>query len=133
VVEDLLTAVTFTFSETVASIQEYMEKLTQRDRDSVILHMVANSDNFREIKDVVALADRLGVKVVNVGNYICAQPEHLDKTLWNIKKGIQSGTVERAGNGRQAENRCLGQISWRKKKSKAPNAAWRRNPPASTK
>jgi MoaA/NifB/PqqE/SkfB family radical SAM enzyme len=76
----------FTFSETVASIQEFMEELTQRDRDSMILHMVANSDNFREIKDVVALADRLGVKVVSVGNYICAQPEHVDKTLWNVKK-----------------------------------------------
>jgi MoaA/NifB/PqqE/SkfB family radical SAM enzyme len=48
--------------------------------------MVANSENFREIKTVVALADRLGVRTVNVGNYMCAQPEHLDKTLWHVKE-----------------------------------------------
>ena len=76
----------FTFSKTVASIQEFMQEITATDRGSIILHMVANSENFREIRNLVALADRLGVQTVNVGNYICAQPEHVDKTLWNIKQ-----------------------------------------------
>jgi MoaA/NifB/PqqE/SkfB family radical SAM enzyme len=76
----------FTFSETVESIQEFMTEITPRDRDGIILHIVANSDNFREIKSVVSLADRLGVGTVNVGHYICAQPEHVDKTLWNVKQ-----------------------------------------------
>jgi hypothetical protein len=41
------------------------------------------------------------MKVVNVGTYICAQPEHVDKTVWNInQEGIQSGVLDRGRNGR---------------------------------
>ena len=48
--------------------------------------MVANTDNFHEIPDLVHLASKLDIPVVNIGYYICASEKHLDKTLLNVKE-----------------------------------------------
>ena len=53
---------------------------------AIIFHMVANTGNFGEIGNLTRLAAEMRVPVVSVGNYICAQPQHLDKTLWNVKE-----------------------------------------------
>jgi MoaA/NifB/PqqE/SkfB family radical SAM enzyme len=76
----------FTFDNTVAQIQEFQIGITAEDRKRMILHMVANADNFREISGLVMLAAKLRISVVNIGNYICAHEEHLDKVLWNVKE-----------------------------------------------
>jgi MoaA/NifB/PqqE/SkfB family radical SAM enzyme len=76
----------FTFERTVANIKEFSAQLTDEDRKRIYLHMVANTGNFREIVPLVRLAGNLGVPIVNIGNYICAQEEHIDKTLWNVKE-----------------------------------------------
>ena len=76
----------FTFERTVANIREFREQLTDEDRKRIDLHMVANTGNFREIVPMVKLASELQAPVVSIGHYICAQEEHVDKTLWNVKE-----------------------------------------------
>lgn len=76
----------FTFEGTIANIKAFQAEITAEDRKRIFLHMVANTGNFREIPQLVRVAHDLGVPVVNVGNYICAHEQHLDKTLWNAKE-----------------------------------------------
>jgi MoaA/NifB/PqqE/SkfB family radical SAM enzyme len=75
----------FTLDRTVDSIREFMSELTPFDRSRIVLHMVANTGNFKEIPELMLVAKDLGVPSVNVGNYICADPRHMDKTLWHVK------------------------------------------------
>ena len=51
----------FTFKRTVANIREFQAELTDEDRNRIILHMVANTDNFGEIRDLVRLAAELRI------------------------------------------------------------------------
>ena len=76
----------FTLDRTIASIREFTAELTPLDRSRVLLHIVANTGNFKEISTLMGVAKELGVPAVNVGNYICADPRHMDKTLWHVKK-----------------------------------------------
>ncbi|MGA2842394.1 MAG: radical SAM protein [Steroidobacteraceae bacterium] len=76
----------FTFDVTLRNIRDFQNHLTDEDRKRIFLHMVANTGNFREITTLVRLASDLQIPTVNVGNYICAHEEHLDKTLWNVKQ-----------------------------------------------
>ena len=75
-----------TLESTLASIGAFQAQLTDEDRSRIFLHMVANTGNFREMSEMVRLASTMGIPVVNVGNYICAQKEHIAKTLWNVKE-----------------------------------------------
>lgn len=76
----------FTFENTIANIREFHSELTEDDRKKTILHMVANTQNFREIHALVLLAADLEIPTVSIGHYICAQEEHLDKVLWTVKE-----------------------------------------------
>jgi MoaA/NifB/PqqE/SkfB family radical SAM enzyme len=76
----------FTLDRTIESIREFMGELTIADRSRVILHMVANTGNFREISPMMSVAKELGITYVNVGNFICADAAHMSKTLWNVKE-----------------------------------------------
>jgi MoaA/NifB/PqqE/SkfB family radical SAM enzyme len=76
----------FTLERTIENIREFMGELTPLDRGRILLHMVANTGNFREISSLMVLAKELGVSTVNVGNYICADAEHMSKTLWHVKE-----------------------------------------------
>ena len=80
----------FTLETVLANITEFQKQLTVEDRKRVILHMVANTGNFREIPDLVRVAHTLNIPVVSVGNYICADENHLDKVLWNVKDEYNS-------------------------------------------
>jgi MoaA/NifB/PqqE/SkfB family radical SAM enzyme len=80
----------FTLDDTIARIKEFQRELTAEDRKRFILHMVANTGNFREIGKLTELASELDVRQVSVGNFICADPSHLDKTLWNVKDEYNS-------------------------------------------
>jgi MoaA/NifB/PqqE/SkfB family radical SAM enzyme len=75
----------FTLQRTVDSIREFMGEITDTDRSRIVLHMVANTGNFHEISGMIEIAKDLGISAVNIGNFICAQKYHLDKTLWNVK------------------------------------------------
>jgi MoaA/NifB/PqqE/SkfB family radical SAM enzyme len=75
----------FTLKNTLESIGLFQAQLTDEDRSRILVHMVANTDNFREIGDMVRLAANMQIPVVNIGHYICAQKEHVGKTLWNVK------------------------------------------------
>jgi len=74
-----------TFEKTVANIRAFQAQLTDEDRSRIILHMVANTGNYRELTDMVKLASKMRIPAVNIGHYICAQKEHIDKTLWSVK------------------------------------------------
>lgn len=76
----------FTLERTLANIRAFQEQLTDEDRSRVFLHMVANTGNYREVTALVKLAAEMRIPVVNVGHYICAQKEHIGKTLWNVKQ-----------------------------------------------
>jgi MoaA/NifB/PqqE/SkfB family radical SAM enzyme len=76
----------FTLSETIHNIKAFQAELTEEDRKRLMLHMVANTGNFREISAVTHLAADLKIPQVSVGNFICADEAHLDKTLWTVKE-----------------------------------------------
>lgn len=75
----------FTLQTTMESIKAFQAQLTDEDRSRITIHTVANTDNFREIQEMVRLAANMHIPGVSVGHYICAQREHVDKTLWNVK------------------------------------------------
>ena len=83
------------FEGTLANIRAFQAQLTNEDQKRIILHMVANVGNFHEMTDMVKLASEMRIPVVNVGHYICAQKEHKDKTLWNVKSEYNA-ELERA-------------------------------------
>lgn len=74
-----------TFEGTLANIRAFQTQLTDEDRKRIIFHMVANSGNYHELTDMVRLASEMRISTVSIGHYICAQMEHKDKTLWNVK------------------------------------------------
>jgi MoaA/NifB/PqqE/SkfB family radical SAM enzyme len=80
----------FTLEKVLGSIREFQAQVTDEDRSRIILHMVANTGNFREIPDFVRLAKSLSIPTVSVGNYICADEAHFDKILWHVKEEYNS-------------------------------------------
>jgi MoaA/NifB/PqqE/SkfB family radical SAM enzyme len=76
----------FTFERVLSNLRDFLPRLTDEDRKRVALHMVANTDNYREISKFVELAASLDVPTVSIGNYISAQRQYMDKTLWNVKR-----------------------------------------------
>ena len=75
----------FTLAETLHSIKAFQAEITAEDRKRLMLHMVANTGNFREIAPLVELAAELRIPQVNIGHFICNEETHLDRTLWNVK------------------------------------------------
>jgi MoaA/NifB/PqqE/SkfB family radical SAM enzyme len=76
----------FTFERILSNLRDFLPRLTDEDRKRIDFHMVANTDNYTEISKLVELASSLGVPAVSVGNYISAQRQYMDKTLWNVKQ-----------------------------------------------
>jgi len=81
----------FTLLDIVNNIKEFQSQLTDDDRGRIVLHMVANTENYHEMDELVRLAASLGIKKVNIGNFICADENLADKTLWNIKEKYNQG------------------------------------------
>ncbi len=76
----------FTLERTIESIREFMDVLTPLDRSRILLHMVANTGNFKEISPLMVLAKELDTPFVNVGDYIRADVEHMSKTLGTSRR-----------------------------------------------
>jgi MoaA/NifB/PqqE/SkfB family radical SAM enzyme len=76
----------FTFRYVVDHIREFMAELTQADIARMAFHMVANTDNFREIPDLVGLAADMKIPSVTIGNYLCADERYLEKSLIYVKQ-----------------------------------------------
>lgn len=76
----------FTLDATIERIREFCSVLTDIDKQRIVLHIVANTENYTEITQLVRIAHELGVPSVNVGNFICADAAHIDKTLWHVKQ-----------------------------------------------
>lgn len=91
----------FTLKSTIAKIREFQAQLTVDDRSRVLIHIVANTDNFHEIGEMVRLAAELQIPAVNVGHYICAKKEHVDKTLWNVKEEYNAALAHAKEVGRK--------------------------------
>jgi MoaA/NifB/PqqE/SkfB family radical SAM enzyme len=75
-----------TLEDTIENIRAFQAALTPEDCKGIILHMVANTGNFREIAALARIAADLEIRSIEIGNYICADRAHLDKTLWNVKQ-----------------------------------------------
>jgi MoaA/NifB/PqqE/SkfB family radical SAM enzyme len=75
-----------TFERVLNNLRQFLPALTEEDRKRIDLHMVANSDNYTEISQFVAIAAELGIAQVSIGYYISAQKQYMQKTLWNVKK-----------------------------------------------
>ncbi len=76
----------FTFDNLLENLREFLPMLNDEDRRGIDLHMVANTGNFREASDLVKIAADFKIPLVSIGHYICAQPQHMDKVLWNVKQ-----------------------------------------------
>lgn len=76
----------FTFGYVVDHIREFMAELTPADVSRMAFHMVANTDNFREIPDLVRLAAEMKIPTVSIGNYLCADERYIDKSLIGVKQ-----------------------------------------------
>lgn len=76
----------FTFGYVVDHIREFMAEITPTDVSRMAFHMVSNTDNFREIPDLVRLAAEMKVPTVTIGNYLCADERYLDKSLIHVKQ-----------------------------------------------
>jgi MoaA/NifB/PqqE/SkfB family radical SAM enzyme len=76
----------FTFDYVVDHIREFMAELTPTDVARVAFHMVANTDNFREIPDLIRLAAEMKIPTVTIGNYLCADERYIDKSLIGVKQ-----------------------------------------------
>lgn len=76
----------FTFGYVVDHIREFMSELTPVDISRMAFHMVANTDNFREIPDLVRLAAEMKIPAVTIGNYMCADERYLEKSLIYVKR-----------------------------------------------
>jgi MoaA/NifB/PqqE/SkfB family radical SAM enzyme len=76
----------FTFDRVIANLRAFLPMLTDEDRKRIDLHMVANTDNFREISQLVRIAADLGIPQVSIGHYISAQKQYAHRTLWNVKQ-----------------------------------------------
>jgi MoaA/NifB/PqqE/SkfB family radical SAM enzyme len=76
----------FTFAYVVDHLKEFMTQITPADIARMALHIVANTDNFREIPALINLAAELKIPVVTIGNYSCADERYMDKTLIHVKR-----------------------------------------------
>jgi MoaA/NifB/PqqE/SkfB family radical SAM enzyme len=76
----------FTFDYVVGHIREFMAEITPADVARTAFHMVANTDNFREIPSLIDLAANIGIPTVTIGNYTCADERYIDKTLLVMKR-----------------------------------------------
>ncbi|SEE51854.1 radical SAM protein [Bradyrhizobium lablabi] len=76
----------FTFGYVVDHIREFMAEITPADVARIAFHMVANTDNFREIPDLVRLAAEMKIPTVTIGNYVCADERYIDKSLIGVKQ-----------------------------------------------
>lgn len=67
------------------AIIEFMQALPESNHHKIGLHMVAHTGNYREISELIYLADRLGIKRVRVDQMMIAHKEQLPLTLLNVK------------------------------------------------
>ena len=109
----------FTFDDTIAKIEAFQRELTDEDRKRFIMHMVANTDNYNEITDLVHLAKRLGIPCVNVGHFICANSHYIDKTLWNVKESYNAEMARARVAGQELDVLVGGRSFFVEEKEKA--------------
>lgn len=76
----------FTFDKILKNLREFTPELTDADRERLDIHMVANTDNYREMTQLVRVAADLGVPQISIGHYISANKAYMDKTLWHVKE-----------------------------------------------
>jgi MoaA/NifB/PqqE/SkfB family radical SAM enzyme len=76
----------FTFDYVVGRIRDFVSVLAEWDRSKLALHMVANTDNFREMPALIELAADLRIPSVTIGNYMCANESFRDKTLLRVRE-----------------------------------------------
>ena len=74
------------FEKTLSTIQTFLSELRQDDRSKIELHFVAHAENFREIPDFVALAYKLGIPAVSVGNYLISRIERFKYSLIHVSE-----------------------------------------------
>jgi MoaA/NifB/PqqE/SkfB family radical SAM enzyme len=91
----------FDLHETLQNIRAFQAELTEEDRKRFILHMVANTGNYREASAFVRLAGELHIPLVNISHFICADKAHLDKTLWNVKHEYNAEVAQARETGRE--------------------------------
>ncbi len=91
----------YTLSAILGNIAKFRAALSDEDRARLAFHMVANSENFREIPQFVRLAASSGVSTVTIGHFMCANEAHLDKTLWHVKDEYNESMVVGTAIGRQ--------------------------------
>ncbi len=76
----------FTFDSTVASVREFTKNITAADRSRMILHMVANTENYKDMTALVRVASDLGVPTVNIGHFICVDEKQMHLSLLNVRE-----------------------------------------------
>jgi MoaA/NifB/PqqE/SkfB family radical SAM enzyme len=75
----------FTFDYVIDHVREFVAELQEEDIKRLAFHMVASTDNFREIPALVVLSSELRIPTITIGNYFCANEDYLDKTLVGVK------------------------------------------------
>jgi MoaA/NifB/PqqE/SkfB family radical SAM enzyme len=76
----------FTFDRILKNLRAFLPMLTDEDRERTDIHMVANTDNFREMSQLVHVASDLGIPQISIGHYISGDRRYMHKTLWNVKQ-----------------------------------------------
>lgn len=75
----------FTFDYVIECVRAFIAELMPDDVKRLAFHMVTSTDNFREIPALVRLSGELGIPVITIGHYFCANEKYLDKTLVHVK------------------------------------------------
>jgi MoaA/NifB/PqqE/SkfB family radical SAM enzyme len=82
------------FEATLSSTRSFVSALDASDRPRLNLHMVAHTENYREIPDFVVLAHNLGVPNVSVGQYLVGISEHSRHSLLHAREGYNRAVEE---------------------------------------
>ncbi len=73
------------FEDTLSRIEAFLSRLNKSERRKVSLHFVAHTENFREIPDLVILANDLGISTISIGQYLINFPDHIGYSLLHVK------------------------------------------------
>jgi MoaA/NifB/PqqE/SkfB family radical SAM enzyme len=82
------------FEATLSSIRSFVSALDVSDRPKLNLHMVAHTENYREIPDFVVLAHDLAMPAVSVGQYLVGISDHSRYSLLNIREDYNRAVEE---------------------------------------
>jgi MoaA/NifB/PqqE/SkfB family radical SAM enzyme len=85
------------FERTISAVRSFVNALDDNNRINIRLHLVAHTENFREIPDFVILAHDLGLSRVSIGNYLIDNQEHIRYSLLNVKQEYNA-IIEKSEN-----------------------------------